>query len=84
MSFKTMALSPAGADLKVIFGPGVPDALREQIASAIHVIVQVGRTANGTRRVTQLAQVQGLLVSGGYQLAAAQLPAAHSRKQGAA
>jgi len=26
-----MALSPAGADLKVIFGPGVPDALREQI-----------------------------------------------------
>ena len=31
MSFKTMALSPAGADLKVIFGPGVPDALREQI-----------------------------------------------------
>jgi len=31
LSFKTMALSPAGADLKVIFGPGVPDALREQI-----------------------------------------------------
>ena len=31
MSFKTMALNPAGADLKVIFGPGVPDALREQI-----------------------------------------------------
>jgi len=26
-----MALNPAGADLKVIFGPGVPDALREQI-----------------------------------------------------
>ncbi|HAM26194.1 MAG TPA: pilus assembly protein CpaF [Microbacteriaceae bacterium] len=35
-------------------------AIREQIASAIDVIVQIGRLKDGTRRVTHLTEVQGM------------------------
>lgn len=35
-------------------------ALRAQIASAVHLIVQVARHADGSRRVTEIAQVRGL------------------------
>ena len=35
-------------------------AVREQIASAIDVIVQIGRLKDGTRRVTHLTEVQGM------------------------
>ncbi len=35
-------------------------AVREQIASAIDVIVQIGRLKDGTRRITHLTEVQGM------------------------
>jgi len=34
-------------------------ALRQQIASAIHIIVQVSRMSDGTRRVTHITEVTG-------------------------
>ena len=35
-------------------------AIREQIASAIHLIVQIGRQTDGSRRVTQITEVAGM------------------------
>jgi pilus assembly protein CpaF len=35
-------------------------AIREQIATSIHVVVQVSRLSDGTRRVTQIAEVIGM------------------------
>jgi len=35
-------------------------AIREQIASAIHVIVQIARLSDGTRRVTNVSEVTGM------------------------
>ena len=43
-------------------------ALRAQVASAIHVIVQVTRFADGTRRVVQISQVLPLDTHGRYQV----------------
>ncbi len=36
-----------------------PNALRQQIAAAIHVIVQVSRMSDGTRRVTHITEITG-------------------------
>jgi pilus assembly protein CpaF len=42
-------------------GTNLPDrAMREQIASAIHVIVQIARLADGSRRVTSVVEVTGM------------------------
>ncbi len=49
---ETMVLM-AGLDLPLA-------AIREQIASAIQLIVQIGRLSDGTRRVTQVAEVVGM------------------------
>jgi len=35
-------------------------AIREQVASAIHVIIQVSRFADGTRKVTDISEVTGM------------------------
>ena len=35
-------------------------AVREQISSAVDVIVQISRLKDGTRRVTQITEVQGM------------------------
>jgi pilus assembly protein CpaF len=37
-----------------------PRAIRQQIASAVHVIVQVQRMRDGVRRVTQVSELSGL------------------------
>ncbi len=49
---ETMCLM-AGMDLPV-------RAIREQISSAIHLIIHLGRLHDGTRRVLQIAEVQGM------------------------
>ncbi len=49
---ETMCLM-AGMDLPV-------RALREQISSAIHLIVHLGRLHDGSRKVLQIAEVQGM------------------------
>lgn len=49
---ETMVLM-AGFDLPV-------KAIREQVASAINLIVQVARLRDGSRRVTQISEVQGM------------------------
>src|SRR5271157_1019716 len=36
------------------------NALRQQIAAAIHVIVQVSRMSDGTRRVTHISEISGM------------------------
>ncbi len=46
-------------------------ALREQIASAVHVLVQVDRLSDGSRRVTQVARVLGLGPQGEYEISPA-------------
>jgi len=39
----------------------IPDrAVRHQIASAIHVVVQVSRLADGTRKITNIAEITGM------------------------
>ena len=43
-------------------------ALRAQVASAIHVIVQMMRFSDGSRRVVQISQVLPLDAHGGYQV----------------
>jgi pilus assembly protein CpaF len=43
----------AGMDLPV-------RAIREQVASAIDLIVQIGRLRDGTRRVTHITEVHGM------------------------
>ena len=35
-------------------------AIREQIASAIHLVVQIARMADGTRRVTKVSEISGM------------------------
>ncbi|MGJ9404129.1 CpaF family protein [Arthrobacter sp. KK5.5] len=35
-------------------------AIREQIASAVHLIVQISRLRDGTRRITHVTEVQGM------------------------
>ena len=35
-------------------------AIREQIASAIHIVVQQERLQDGSRRITEIAEVQGM------------------------
>jgi len=35
-------------------------AIREQIASAVNVIVQISRLSDGSRRVTHVTEVQGM------------------------
>lgn len=49
---ETMVLM-AGMDLPV-------RAIREQIASALHVVVQVSRLADGSRKITRITEVTGL------------------------
>ncbi len=49
---ETMVLM-AGMDLPV-------RAIREQIASALHVIVQISRMRDGTRKVTRITEVTGM------------------------
>ena len=49
---ETMTLM-AGMDLPL-------RAIREQIASAIHVIVHLDRLADGKRKITQVSEVQGM------------------------
>src|SRR4029450_9181805 len=41
-------------------GPPPPRAIREQIASAVDVVVQLTRLRDGTRRVTHVTEVQGM------------------------
>ena len=43
-------------------------ALRAQVASAIHVIIQMMRFADGSRRVVQISQVLALDAAGRYQV----------------
>ena len=43
----------AGLDLS-------PRAIREQIASSVHIVVQQTRFSDGSRRVTSIAEVAGL------------------------
>jgi pilus assembly protein CpaF len=43
----------AGLDLPL-------SAIREQIASALHVIVQLGRLSDGTRKVVNVTEVSGM------------------------
>ncbi len=57
---ETMVLM-AGMDLPI-------RAIREQIASAIHVIVQLMRFNDGSRRVVQVSEMIGLDPDGNYQL----------------
>ena len=46
--------------LALLAGVGLPaDALRDQIASAVDLVVQVGRTADGRRRIVAVARVVG-------------------------
>ncbi|HOA95624.1 MAG TPA: ATPase, T2SS/T4P/T4SS family, partial [Quisquiliibacterium sp.] len=49
---ETMVLM-AGMDLPVA-------AIRDQIASAVHVIVHQARSADGRRRITEIAEVTGV------------------------
>jgi pilus assembly protein CpaF len=57
---ETMVLM-AGMDLPI-------RAIREQIASAIHIIVQLMRFNDGTRRVVKVSEMVGLDSEGSYQL----------------
>jgi pilus assembly protein CpaF len=39
----------------------IPDrAVRQQIASAIHVIIQVARLSDGTRKITHITEITGM------------------------
>ena len=57
---ETMVLM-AGMDLPI-------RAIREQIASAIHIIMQLMRFNDGTRRVVKVSEMVGLDPDGNYQL----------------
>jgi pilus assembly protein CpaF len=57
---ETMVLM-AGMDLPI-------RAIREQIASAIHIIMQLMRFNDGTRRVVKVSEMVGLDPDGSYQL----------------
>ena len=42
-------------------GTNLPDkAMREQISSAINVVVQISRLSDGTRKVTRLSEITGM------------------------
>jgi pilus assembly protein CpaF len=43
-------------------------SLRQQIASAIHVYVQVSRLSDGTRKIVEIAESEGLTSRGGAEL----------------
>jgi len=48
-------------NMVLMAGPELPiRAVREQLASAIHLIVHVSRLRDGTRRVTQVTEVAGM------------------------
>lgn len=70
----THANSPAEAlarleTLALMAGVDLPSkAIRDQIASSIHVIVQQSRFADGTRKVTQIAEVAGMEDDGTIEL----------------
>jgi pilus assembly protein CpaF len=45
----------------LLSGIGIPlSALREQVASAIHIIIQTARLHDGTRKITAISEVLGL------------------------
>ena len=47
--------------IDVFYGTDLPDrALREQVASALDVLVQVSRLSDGTRRVMSITEVTGI------------------------
>jgi pilus assembly protein CpaF len=47
--------------LVMMAGMDLPQrAIREQIASAIHLVVQLSRLRDGTRRVTHITEIQGM------------------------
>lgn len=49
------------ATLVLMAGMDLPEkAIREQIASAIHLFVQIARLQDGSRRVTHITEVQGM------------------------
>lgn len=49
------------ATLVLMAGVDLPEkAIREQIASAIHLIVQTSRLQDGSRRIVQISEVQGM------------------------
>ena len=35
-------------------------AIREQVASAVHLIVQIGRLTDGSRKIVSISEVQGM------------------------
>jgi pilus assembly protein CpaF len=55
---ETMALM-SGIEMPLV-------ALRSQVASAIDIVVQLGRFHDGSRRIVEIAEVQGLNDRGGY------------------
>ena len=55
---ETMALM-SGIEMPLV-------ALRSQVASAIDIVVQLGRFHDGSRRVVEIAEVRGLDEDGGY------------------
>ncbi len=49
------------ATLVLMAGVDLPEkAIREQIASAVHLIVQTSRLQDGSRRIVQISEVQGM------------------------
>jgi len=47
--------------LVLFSGYNIPDrAIREQIAAAVNVIIQVARLSDGTRRITNISEVVGM------------------------
>jgi pilus assembly protein CpaF len=47
--------------MALMSGVDIPlQAIREQVASAIHVVVQQSRMADGRRRITEIAEVSGI------------------------
>jgi pilus assembly protein CpaF len=57
---ETMVLM-AGMDLPI-------RAIREQVASAVHILVQLMRFNDGSRRVVKVSEMVGLDTEGNYQL----------------
>jgi pilus assembly protein CpaF len=48
-------------NMVLMAGFDLPDrAIREQIASALHLVIQIGRMADGSRKVTQITEVAGI------------------------
>jgi pilus assembly protein CpaF len=49
------------ATLVLMAGVDLPEkAIREQIASAVHMFVQTARLQDGSRRITHITEVQGM------------------------